>query len=136
LQEYGSEVTLKQLTEFEDLFWKKRHDRHGDYVKTRVLGTVPSRRRGFIGTTIVAIDFERGTTYREYLWTNEKRIGDLGAIDFPPLMRYFPISDKCFATFEPAHALTTKVCFEKRQRTGIVETVMQLDNGIELKKPN
>jgi hypothetical protein len=100
------------------------------------LGTIPYRTRGYAGKTIVAIDFEHGTTYREYVWTNEGTIGNLTPIVSSPSMRYFPISDKCFATFEPAQAVTTKVCFEKRQRAGTVETVMQLDNGIELKEAN
>jgi CubicO group peptidase (beta-lactamase class C family) len=136
LKMFGQNMTEERLGEFETLFWKKRHDLHGDYVKTRVLGTIPSRRRGYVGTTIVAIDFQRGVTYREYLWTPEGTIGDLGPIEAPPSIRYFPVSDKCFAAFEPAQAVTTTVCFDKREGTGIAETIMQLDNDIELKKAN
>jgi hypothetical protein len=134
LKSFGADETLKQLTEFEDLFWKKRHDRHGNYMKTRVLGALPNPRRGFVGRTLVAIDFERGTTYREYLWTNEGKIGDLGPIESPPSMRYFPVSDKCFAAFDPAGAQATKICFEKRKGTEIVATIMQGNNAIELKR--
>jgi CubicO group peptidase (beta-lactamase class C family) len=134
LKMFPQNMTLDRLGEFETLFWKKRHDRHGNYVKTRVLGTLPSSTRGYVGRTIVAIDFERGSTYREYFWTPEGTIGDLGPIESPPSMKYFPVSDKCFAAFEPAQAVTTTVCFEKRTEDEITATVMQEEKKADLKK--
>ncbi len=128
LKMFGPDMTVERLGDFEALFWKKRHEAHGEYVRTRVLGTIPSSRRAYVGTTVVAIDFERGTTYREYLWTPEGTIGDLGPILSPPSTRYYPTSDKCFVAFDPALAATTKFCIE---RGG---SVMRLDTGIELKK--
>ena len=130
---FGQNITIERLGEFERLFWKKRHDLHGDYVGARVLGTRPAT-RGYLGTTVVAIDFERGTTYREYFWSSDGRIGDLGPINSPPSMKYFPISDKCFAAFEPAQAVLTSLCFENAAGAGIGETAMRLDNGIKLQK--
>ena len=135
LKEYGPETTLEGLAEFETLFWKKRHERHGDYVRTRILGTIPSRSRAFTGTTIVAIDFERGTTYREYLWTPEGKIGDLGPLSSAPSSRYFPESADCFVRFEPAEAVvSSRICLEKDARHGRAATVVQGERRVELKK--
>ena len=135
LKEYGPETTLEGLAEFETLFWKKRHERHGDYVRTRILGTIPSRSRVFTGTTVVAIDFERGTTYREYLWTPEGKIGDLGPLSSAPSSRYFPESAGCFVRFEPAEAVvSSRICLEKDATHGRVATVEQGERRVELKR--
>jgi CubicO group peptidase (beta-lactamase class C family) len=135
LKAYGLETTLEGLAEFETLFWKKRHERHGDYVRTRVLGTLPSRSRAFIGTTIVAIDFERGTAYREYLWTPDGKIGDVGPLLSAPSSRYFPESANCFVKFDAAKAVvSSRICLEKNDTKGIVATVVQGEARVELKK--
>ncbi|HEX8282637.1 MAG TPA: serine hydrolase domain-containing protein [Pyrinomonadaceae bacterium] len=135
LKAYGLETTLEQLAEFEKLFWKKRHDRHGGYVRTRVLGTMPSRDRAFTGRTIVAIDFERGTTYREYLWTRGGKIGDVGPLLSAPSAQYFPDSAGCVVKFDAAKALvSSRVCIEKKGTGGTVATVVQGESRIELKK--
>lgn len=42
LVEYRAGTTLKEVVELETLFWQKRHERHGRYKATRVLGTLPS----------------------------------------------------------------------------------------------
>ena len=98
----------------------------------RVLGTLPSRSLAYIAATIVAIEFERGTTFREYLWTPNEKIGDLGPITAPPVARYFPISSKCLARFDPAEAVVVStVCFAKG---GILEVVQKGDGKIKLKK--
>jgi hypothetical protein len=49
-------------------------------------------------------------------------------------MKYFPVSHKCFAAFEPALAVTTTVCLEKRRGTEITATVMQGEIKVDLKK--
>jgi len=135
LKEYGLETTLERLAEFEASFWKKRHERHGGYVRTRVLGTLPSRGRAFVGTTIVAIDFERGPAYREYLWTPGGKIGDLGPLSSAPSARYFPESAVCFVRFEPAEAVvSSRICLDKDDRRGKVATVVQGERRVELRK--
>ncbi len=135
LKEYGLETTLERLAEFEASFWKKRHERHGEYLRTRVLGTIPSRGRAFMGTTIVAIDFARGTAYREYLWTPEGKIEDLGPLSSAPSARYFPESASCFVRFEPAEAVvSSRICLEKDDRRGKAATVVQGERRVELKK--
>jgi CubicO group peptidase (beta-lactamase class C family) len=135
LKEYGLETTLERLAEFETSFWKKRHAAHGEYVRTRVLGTIPSRSKAFIGTTIVAIDFERGTTYREYLWTPAGKIGDLGPLSSAPSTRYFPESANCFVKFEPAEAMvSSRICLEKKDADGVSAIISQGEKRVELKK--
>jgi CubicO group peptidase (beta-lactamase class C family) len=132
---YGLETTLEGLAEFETLFWKKRYDRHGDYVRTRILGTLPLSRDALMGRTIVAIDFQRGTAYREYLWNSEGRIVDVGPLTSVPAAQYFPESANCFVKFEPAKAVvSSKICFEKSGTEGIVATVTQGEARVELKK--
>ncbi len=134
IKAFGQNMTVERLRDFETLFWKKRHDSYGDYVKTRVLGTFASRNRNYVGRTLVAIDFERGTTYREYFWTPEEIIGDLGPIDSPPAMKFFPASDKCFAAIDPAQAVTTTVCFEKTRGAETTATVMPGEKEVRLRK--
>ncbi|MGI8544228.1 MAG: serine hydrolase domain-containing protein [Aridibacter sp.] len=128
------DLTIERLEEFESLFWKKRHAAFGDYVKTRVLGTMRARNRRFAGRTIVAIDFDRGIVFREYLWTPQGTIGDWGPLESAPFMRYFPVSDKCFASFDPAEATAIRICFEKKEGTEIIATVMHEEKKVELKK--
>ncbi|HLA95343.1 MAG TPA: serine hydrolase domain-containing protein [Pyrinomonadaceae bacterium] len=131
LSEYESGSTLTEVAELETLFWKKRYDRHGEYKDTRVLGTLPSRLRAYAATSLVAIDFKRGTTYREYFWTPDGKIGDLGPIVAPPVARFFPLSQNCFARFDPAEAvIVSNVCFE----AGGIFDVIQKADRIRLKK--
>lgn len=135
LKEYGLVTTLEALAEFETLFWKKRHDRHGDYVRTRVLGTIPSRSRAFLGTTIVAIDFERGTTYREYVWTPKGKIGDVGPLLSAPSSRYFPESANCFVKFDAARAVvSSRICIEKDDAHVKGATIVLGEKRVELKR--
>jgi hypothetical protein len=129
---YGPETTIESLAEDEAAFWRKRHAAYGGYVKTRVLGTMPSRSARYVGTTIVAVDFERGTAYREYLWTPEGSIGDLGPIVSPPAKRFFPVSASCFASFDPAAAETSRICFEAAGE-GRVATIPQGAERVELR---
>ena len=109
---YGPGATVESVGSLEREFWRKRHDRHGEYVKTRVLGTLPSRARLFPATTYVTIDFTRGSTYREYIWGESRTIVDLGPILAPPSARFFPESTGCFVAFEPAEAKTSRICFD------------------------
>jgi CubicO group peptidase (beta-lactamase class C family) len=135
LKAYGLETTLEGLAEFETLFWKKRYDRYGDYLRTRILGTLPLSSGAFMGRTIVAIDFQRGTAYREYLWTSEGKIGDVGPLLSSPSARYFPESANCFVKFEPAKAVvSSRICFEKSGTGGIVATFTQGEVRVELKR--
>jgi hypothetical protein len=134
LKAFGAEMHVERIPELETLFWKKRHAALGDYQKTRVLGTIPSRGRRFVGTTIVAIDFERGTAYREYLWTHGGTIGDLGPLSSAPSSRYFPESARCFVRFEPAAAEVSRICFKKKNADGIVAALVQGERSVELKK--
>jgi len=135
LGHYGPGTTLEGLAGFEKTFWQKRHDRHGAYVRTRILGTAPLRSRRFTGTTIVAIDFDRGTTYREYLWTPEGRIGDVGPLDAPPSSRHFPTSAGCFVKFDPARAVvTSKLCFEAGGAAGAAATLVHGGGRVGLRK--
>jgi CubicO group peptidase (beta-lactamase class C family) len=133
LKHYGSEVTLQGLADFEALFWKKRHDLHGGYLKTRILGTAPTRSRAFKGRTIVAIDFERGTAYREYLWNPEGKIADLGPLDSAPSSQYFPVGKGCLVRFNAAEALVaSRLCIEKRKKGINTATVLQDQTRVEL----
>jgi CubicO group peptidase (beta-lactamase class C family) len=134
LKAYGPEMTAELLAESEALFWQKRHDRHGDYVRTRILGTLPLRSRKFVSRTIAAIDFAHGTTYREYLWTPEGKIGDLGPIVAAPSSRYFPESASCFVKFDPAEAIvSSRICLEKNDTGGIIATIAHGERRVELK---
>ena len=127
---YETDMPATQLGEFEALFWQKRRDRHGEYRRTRILGTLPSGGRKFVGRTLAAIDFERGTTYREYFWTSGGKVGDVGPINSPPSARYFAESENCFLKFDPAAAIVrSRICFIGN--TGRIE---QGDRRIELKK--
>lgn len=135
LKAYGPEMTSERLAELEALFWKKRHDRYGDYMRTRILGTLPLRSRTLANRTIAAIDFERGTVYREYLWTPEGKIGDLGPILAAPSSRYFPETASCFVKFEPAQAVVvSRICLEKRDNGESVATIVDGERRAELKK--
>jgi CubicO group peptidase (beta-lactamase class C family) len=135
LKAYGPDMTAERLAEFEALFWQKRHDRYGEYLRTRILGTLPLRSRTPANRTIAAIDFERGTVYREYLWTPEGKIGDLGPILAAPSSRYFPETAGCFVKFEPAQALVvSRICFEKRGNGEAVATIVEGERRAELKK--
>lgn len=131
LESVGPEMTVKRLGDFESLFWKKRHARLGDHLQTRVLGTVPSRSRKHAGRTLVAIDFQRGTDFREYLWTPGEKIDDWGLTD-SPVTRLLPISEKCFAAFDPAQARRTEVCFKKTEGKGLRAVIEHEDESIEL----
>jgi len=134
LKVYGPEMTAERLAESEALFWKKRHDRYGDYVRTRILGTLPLRSRKFVSRTIAAIDFERGIVYREYLWTPEGKIGDLGPIVAAPSSRYFPESASCFVKFEPAAAIvSSRICLEKNDAGRTIATIALGERRVELK---
>jgi CubicO group peptidase (beta-lactamase class C family) len=135
IKAYGLETTVEGLAEFETSFWKKRHERHGDYLRTRILGTSPLRSGAFRGRTIVAVDFERGTAYREYLWTPEGKIGDLGPLLSAPVSRYFPVSANCFVKFEPAAAVvSSRICLEKNGAEAVTAIVTQGERRVELKK--
>lgn len=135
LKHYGMDVTPAALGEFEALFWKKRHDLYGAYVRTRVLGTVPVRGQQFKARTIVAIDFERGTAYREYLWTPAGKIGDVGPLNSAPTTRFFPVANRCFIKFHPAEAReSVRMCIEKDKTGTPVAKFIQDAKQIELKK--
>jgi CubicO group peptidase (beta-lactamase class C family) len=103
-------LTLQELEASETAFWKRRHDRLGDYVRTRVLGTMRPERRRYAGRTIVAIDFTQGTTWREYFWTPQGSIGDAGPLDGPPRSQFFPVSESCFVAFDPSRARSAEFC--------------------------
>jgi CubicO group peptidase (beta-lactamase class C family) len=107
---FGSWITPDELAASEAAFWKKRHDRFGEYIGTRVLGTMKPQSRRYIGRTIVAIDFHRGTAWREYFWTQDGLIGDVGPITSPPAAQFFPVSANCLMTFDPAEARSAKLC--------------------------
>lgn len=131
LPEYRAGTTLKDVSELEALFWKKRHERHGEYKAMRILGTLPSGRRAFIATTIVKIDFERGTVYRDYWWTPEGKIGDLGPIVAPSAAKYYPITQKCFARFDPAEAVViSTICFDGDR----LEVIRKSDERVILRR--
>lgn len=117
---FGSGVTPEALSAFETAFWQKRHARLGEYVGTRVLGTMRPISRRYLGRTIVAIDFRRGTAWREYLWTADGKVGDVGPIEAPPTRRFFPVSTTCFVAFDPAEARSTRMCVEADDRAGIL----------------
>jgi hypothetical protein len=120
---YGPEVTIQWLSDFETRFWDKRRASYGDYVRTRVLGTEPAGSR-YAGRTLVAIDFARGSAFREYFWTRDGGIiGDLGPLDETPVSRqYFPISPSCFAAVAPQSGATSRVCFEGARGNEMIAT--------------
>jgi CubicO group peptidase (beta-lactamase class C family) len=109
---FGPRATAEEVEVHETAFWNKRHLALGEYVRTRVLGTMRPSSRRYSGRTVVAIDFSRGTTWREYFWTPEGHVGDVGRLDRAPASRFFPVSETCFATFEPAHAKSGQFCIE------------------------
>lgn len=109
---FGPPTTVQELEAFETAFWSKRHDALGEYVRTRVLGTMRPSSRRYSGRTIVAIDFSRGTTWREYFWTPQGYIGDVGPLDGPPTSQFLPVSQTCFVAFDPAQARSTQFCVE------------------------
>ena len=134
LKAYGPNSTVDSISALETLFWKKRHDRYGDYERTRILGSIPLTSRRFVGRTIVAIDFKRGVVYREYLWTPEDTIGDLGPLTSAPWARYFSESASCFVAFEPAAAEVSRICFARRDKDVIAADIRQGESRVELKK--
>jgi CubicO group peptidase (beta-lactamase class C family) len=109
---FAPQFTIQELDAGENAFWRKRHERFGNYVRTRVLGTMRPESRRYIGRTIVAIDFSGGTTWREYFWTAQGLIGDLGPLDKPPTSQFFPVSERCFVAFDPAEARSARFCVE------------------------
>jgi CubicO group peptidase (beta-lactamase class C family) len=109
---FAPQFTMQGLDAGETAFWRKRHERLGDYVRTRVLGTMRPESRRYIGRTIAAIDFSGGTTWREYFWTAQGLIGDMGPLDKPPRSQFFPVSDSCFVAFDPAEARSARFCVE------------------------
>lgn len=132
---YGPDTTETGLAEFEDLFWKKRHTAFGEYVGTRVLGTIPSRSKAYAGTTIAAIDFERGVVFREYLWKPEGTIGDLGPLTSAPSANFYAESEECFSTFDPSAAVVvSKICFDKGGRDKIFALIDQGAEKIRVEK--
>jgi CubicO group peptidase (beta-lactamase class C family) len=109
---FGSQTTVQGLADFETTFWRKRHGAHGSYVRTRPIGTEPAG-APFVARSIVAIDFERGTTVREYFWTKDGVVEDLGPLDDTPLSRqYYPITPDCFAAVAPQVGKASQICFE------------------------
>ena len=109
---FGSWVTPQELIAGETAFWQRRHDRLGEYVGTRVVGTMRPDSRRYVGRTIVAIDFRRGTTWREYFWTAQGTVGDVGPIETPPTARFYPTAANCFVAFDPAAATSTTICID------------------------
>jgi CubicO group peptidase (beta-lactamase class C family) len=109
---FAPQFKVQELEAGETAFWKKRRERLGDYVGTRVLGTMKPASRRYIGRTIVAVDFSRGATWREYFWTQQGSIGDVGPLDRPPSSQFFPVSENCFVTFDPAQATSVKFCVD------------------------
>jgi CubicO group peptidase (beta-lactamase class C family) len=122
VRSFASEFTAQELEEGETAFWRKRHDRLGDYVRTHVLGTMKPARRRYIGRTIVAIDFSRGTTWREYFWTPQGTIGDVGPLDEPPSAQFFPVSESCFVAFDPAEAKSMGFCVDSAGGETVIRT--------------
>jgi CubicO group peptidase (beta-lactamase class C family) len=106
---FGSWIAPDELAASEAAFWKKRHDRLGDYLRTRVLGTMKAASRRYVGRTIVAVDFSRGTTWREYFWTPEGLVGDVGPIEAPPTAQFFAVSTQSLVAFDPARARSAKL---------------------------
>lgn len=109
---FGSQTTVQGLADFETTFWRKRHDAHGGYVRTRSIGTEPAA-SPFVARSIVAIDFERGSTVREYFWTKDGVVEDLGPLDDTPISRqYYAITPDCFAAVAPQIGKASQICFE------------------------
>jgi CubicO group peptidase (beta-lactamase class C family) len=134
-KDYGTYATVSQITEFEPQFWKKRRNLYGEYLQTRVLGTIALRSRGFVGRTIVAVDFERGKAYREYFWTAEGTIGDVGPLTSAPWTRHFSESSQCLVAFDPARAeVISRICFENPEERKFVAVIKQGETRIELRK--
>jgi CubicO group peptidase (beta-lactamase class C family) len=125
-------ITLQELTELEDSFWRKRQEAYGAYVGTRVLGTIPSGSARHEGTTVVAIDFQRGTAYHDYLWTRTETLDDLGPLSAAPSAKFFPISEGCFARVDPASAEVSKICFSGTSVDGRMATIHEGDALIKL----
>jgi CubicO group peptidase (beta-lactamase class C family) len=109
---YAPGATAESIGSMEREFWRKRHERHGEYVRTRVLGTLPSLTRLFPARSYVTVDFTRGSTYREYIWGESRTIVDLGPIVAPPSARFFAEPGGCFAAFDPAEATARRLCFD------------------------
>lgn len=107
---FGTWIAKDELAASEAAFWTKRYARLGDYIGTRVLGTTRLTGRRYMGKTIVAVDFSRGSTWREYFWTKEGLVGDVGPIEKPPAARFFPVSARCLVAFDPAAATSAKLC--------------------------
>jgi CubicO group peptidase (beta-lactamase class C family) len=127
---FGSWVTPRELVAGETAFWQKRHDRLGEYVGTRVVGTMRPESRRYVGRTMVAIDFSRGTTWREYFWTAQGTVGDVGPIEAPRTARFYPTSANCFVAFDPAAATSAKVCVDSD-----IEDLLRLSpTGVTLRR--
>lgn len=109
---FGPWIARDELAASEVAFWTKRYARLGDYLGTRVLGTTRPTGRRYIGKTIVAVDFSRGSTWREYFWTKEGLVGDVRPIERPPTARFFPVSARCLVAFDPAAATSAKLCLD------------------------
>jgi len=117
---FGPWIAKDELAASEAAFWTKRHDRLGDYRRTRVLGTSKPTGRRYVGRTIVAVDFSRGSTWREYFWTKDGLVGDVGPIEKPPAGRFFPVSATCLVAFDPAAATSAKLCLDAGREGGTV----------------
>jgi CubicO group peptidase (beta-lactamase class C family) len=130
---YGPGATAESIGSLEREFWRKRRDRHGEYVKTRVLGTLPSSRGLFPATTYVTIDFTQGSTHRAYVWGESRTVVDLGPIVAPPSARFFPESTGCFVAFDPATGRTRGVRLDP-DGTGLLTVSDGSGNRVELRR--
>lgn len=126
-------MTLRELSELENTFWTEQQEKFGPYVRARVLGTKPAAGRN-AGTTMVAIDFERGTWYHDYLWTRNGKLADLGPLSAAPSKVYFPESAECFISVEPASAEVSRICFSSTATDSTTATLTERGTTVELKK--
>lgn len=131
---FGSQTTLQGLADFETAFWRKRRDAHGDYLRMRLIGTEPAG-APFVARSIVAIDFERGTTVREYFWTKDGVVGDVGPLDDTPISRqYYPITPDCFAAVAPQIGKASQICFEGENADEMVVRSVSGSSAIALRR--
>ncbi len=105
-------ATAEEIAAFEASFWQRRHEAFGQHVRTRMLGTSGLTGKRFVGRSVVALDFERGTVWREYFWTEGHKISDLGPVDEPPSLRFHHIGDGAFAAVDAPSGRLSQIRFD------------------------
>jgi CubicO group peptidase (beta-lactamase class C family) len=103
-------IDRRRAVEFEERFWVRRESDLGQFRAIRAIGSRPGRADSG-ATSLVAVDFDRGTVFRDFVWdTAGERVADYGLVAGPSPRHLYRDSAGCAVAFSASRATSRRLC--------------------------